>query len=544
VSATVETLAWWDPAHLAGNPAVRPELLADLDRVLDALDGDVVKVNGSLVTDGRAVPASEVKDVMLAKFPADALGWVDAASWQRATVPLDRIDFTNRGSWAAHHQPKRVDHFADRVAGGDPPNPVILVDTPGDHDYMVVDGHHRALAYRKLGQPVPAYVGVTPTRVGPWDETHSFQLSQGSSAANKTAEVEKRIWDPGRHPRGSHGRFGGGGLISHAGDFGGVGDQGTRHALHPATNPEFMHLSTPPTGTYLSAARIGPPELPHEETKRYVRQVADAHPEIFTTNTQFAVHDHKGEKRLVRTGTALALAASLSGLVGGTGGDTLGFTETPDPGPEATEMYNMFNNVTEKDDPFFIHSGTTTSAPLLIQPASFVEPSLSVSPPSAGFPGLPSVTSLSGLLGKAVSAAHSVVAYVASRPLVRLNRDWASMTADERDAFLADLVDGEEPAAAKSAETAALSETHHPLGTHGLWGSKTEQLPAYIQNVAHALIRDGHDESSAIAIAVGTMKRWAAGGGKVTPEVRAAAIKALAEWERLKAEHAGKGAGD
>lgn len=35
-----EAVAWWDPAHLADNPAVRTELLTDLDRLLDALGVD------------------------------------------------------------------------------------------------------------------------------------------------------------------------------------------------------------------------------------------------------------------------------------------------------------------------------------------------------------------------------------------------------------------------------------------------------------------------------------------------------------------------
>lgn len=89
----------------------------------------------------------------------------------------------------------------------------------------------------------------------------------------------------------------------------------------------------------------------------------------------------------------------------------------------------------------------------------------------------------------------------------------------------------------KSAETPELASTHRPLGTHGLWGDRDAQLPAYIQNIAHAMIKDGHDESSAIALAIGAVKRWAAGEGKVTPEVQAAATAALAEWEKLKAEH-------
>jgi hypothetical protein len=89
----------------------------------------------------------------------------------------------------------------------------------------------------------------------------------------------------------------------------------------------------------------------------------------------------------------------------------------------------------------------------------------------------------------------------------------------------------------KSAETAELSTVHRPLGTHGLWHDKKAQLPAYIQNISHSLIRAGHTESEAISIAIGAVKRWASGRGKVTPEVRAAAGKALAEWEKLKAEH-------
>ena len=39
----VETLAWWDPGHLEGNPAVRPELAADWPRLMAAL-GPAAKV--------------------------------------------------------------------------------------------------------------------------------------------------------------------------------------------------------------------------------------------------------------------------------------------------------------------------------------------------------------------------------------------------------------------------------------------------------------------------------------------------------------------
>lgn len=101
----------------------------------------------------------------------------------------------------------------------------------------------------------------------------------------------------------------------------------------------------------------------------------------------------------------------------------------------------------------------------------------------------------------------------------------------------------------KSAETPIVSTVHHPLGTEGLWHTpskkvpEVQQLPAYIQNIARALMRDqGMGESQAIATAVNAVKRWAKGNlgwgkHKITPEVVRAARRALKEWEDLKASH-------
>lgn len=94
-----------------------------------------------------------------------------------------------------------------------------------------------------------------------------------------------------------------------------------------------------------------------------------------------------------------------------------------------------------------------------------------------------------------------------------------------------------------TAGTAAASTVHHPFGSPsgpGLFRMKGAQLPAYIQNVAHALQRSGSaaTESQAIEMAVGIVKRWAAGAGakgkKVSPDVQAAAARAVAEWTALK----------
>lgn len=93
-----------------------------------------------------------------------------------------------------------------------------------------------------------------------------------------------------------------------------------------------------------------------------------------------------------------------------------------------------------------------------------------------------------------------------------------------------------------SEKTPVVSTVHHRIGTKSLWHMKGgQQLPAYIQNVAHAFIRNGTPESRAIARAVGVVKDWAAGRmpngkGEVSPTVQAAAARAIAEWESLKAK--------
>jgi len=85
-----------------------------------------------------------------------------------------------------------------------------------------------------------------------------------------------------------------------------------------------------------------------------------------------------------------------------------------------------------------------------------------------------------------------------------------------------------------SAETARLAVQPHPFGKPGgpgLWHVKDMELPPYVQNIAHALLRTGRarDEGSAIAMARAATKRWMH-GVHTTPEVRAASTASDAEW--------------
>jgi hypothetical protein len=100
----------------------------------------------------------------------------------------------------------------------------------------------------------------------------------------------------------------------------------------------------------------------------------------------------------------------------------------------------------------------------------------------------------------------------------------------------------EQLALEESEKTAGYSVTKSPFSasTTSNWIARLGGLPAYIQNVAKGILKRGKTESQAIQMAIGVIKNWASGRGKVSPEVRAAAAKALAQWEALKAKNAAK----
>jgi hypothetical protein len=189
-----EAIAWWDPAQIPGNPAVREELRADAPAVLRALGaalpGGVAK-NAADLSDPNPVESEHVKNQMRRNYPEKALGWIDDARWiGPVRVPQDRIDYDDMDKWAASHQKGRVKHFARQIEDDESHlHPVVAVQEPGENKIKVIDGHHRTLAYRKLGQPVKAYVGFVGHDGGDWDETHSFQFHQGEDPANKGGGV-------------------------------------------------------------------------------------------------------------------------------------------------------------------------------------------------------------------------------------------------------------------------------------------------------------------------------------------------------------------
>ncbi len=135
--------------------------------------------------DSNAGVAESVYNLLLEDYPSTALAWVRGAQWEGPIeVPLEEVDYSNQDQWAATDDPERVQMFADRIAAGDR-KPVVLVNEPNNEKLIIIDGHHRALAYLKLGQPIYGYVATVSTVNGQWDEMHDSQRKDPKGDAKK-----------------------------------------------------------------------------------------------------------------------------------------------------------------------------------------------------------------------------------------------------------------------------------------------------------------------------------------------------------------------
>lgn len=114
-------------------------------------------------------------------YPKSALGWVHNVQWSGPKeVPLDKIEWDDARVWKAAHERSHVNAFVKKIgqeeAKGEHIKPVITVARPGKPTLMIPDGHHRAVAYKKLDEPVWAWVGKASKVTGPWDTLHDYQF--------------------------------------------------------------------------------------------------------------------------------------------------------------------------------------------------------------------------------------------------------------------------------------------------------------------------------------------------------------------------------
>ncbi len=121
-------------------------------------------------------------------FPADAMAWVKAAKWTGPEkVKIRDIDMSGRKSWKASKDD--LSGYIKRAKKGDV-KPILLVETPGNDKYIVVDGHHRLLAAEANGTPVLAYCARVFHDEGPWDVMHDSQHS-GPSIGSEPPSPKK-----------------------------------------------------------------------------------------------------------------------------------------------------------------------------------------------------------------------------------------------------------------------------------------------------------------------------------------------------------------
>lgn len=137
------------------------------------------------------VKASDVYEQMSENFPPEAIEWIKHVEWEGPVdVPHDKFDTDDYDKWATSHQPEKVAKFQRKIRDGEHINPVVAVQVPKDPKLKIVDGHHRFTAHRGLGKDTPTYIGVVPEKVGPWTQTHSYQIHQGDHPANKGDAVK------------------------------------------------------------------------------------------------------------------------------------------------------------------------------------------------------------------------------------------------------------------------------------------------------------------------------------------------------------------
>lgn len=179
-------------------------MFASKSAVIDMTRAELAAVLGKALEDVAApdgcppASAEAVYQQLLENYRPEGIGWVRDCPWAGpCEVPLDDVDWDHLGSWAAAHDEAHVDRFEGRYRdGGEDVNPVVAVTVPGSPLAKVIDGHHRALARKRLGEPVTAYLGQlgtdSPTAAA-W-RTHLYQIHSGGDPLNKALGDE----DPSR----------------------------------------------------------------------------------------------------------------------------------------------------------------------------------------------------------------------------------------------------------------------------------------------------------------------------------------------------------
>ena len=132
-----------------------------------------------LVEDAKSEDiAAAVHGQLSEDYEDSIISWVldDKCEWSGpSTVRLSQIAFSNRENWQASHDPAHVDTMRQKILKGQQ-KPIILGKVAGAKKLIVLDGHHRSLAYKEIGKSAKAYVvSIPPDQVEAAHQMHSLQ---------------------------------------------------------------------------------------------------------------------------------------------------------------------------------------------------------------------------------------------------------------------------------------------------------------------------------------------------------------------------------
>lgn len=128
------------------------------------------------MSDSRDI-AKQVYDQLADDFPKPTVEWVldKDIKWEGPiAVDISQVDFDNVHRWSAWNDDDKVNRFEKKIKKGKL-KPVVLVRRPHKSKLIVVDGHHRSLASKRIGASVLAYVAHVKDVIGPWDTMHDSQ---------------------------------------------------------------------------------------------------------------------------------------------------------------------------------------------------------------------------------------------------------------------------------------------------------------------------------------------------------------------------------
>ena len=112
--------------------------------------------------------------LLASDYPAEAIVWAHDAEWT-GPVKMPESHFKPNDKEMDLVDPNLVADFIRDLEDGKKLSPIIAVKTPGHDRPLIVDGHHRYLAYRQMQLPVRAMIGKVDSDHGGWEGMHDRQ---------------------------------------------------------------------------------------------------------------------------------------------------------------------------------------------------------------------------------------------------------------------------------------------------------------------------------------------------------------------------------